>query len=126
MARDGVGADGGVAGLDMALGHPAPAYNAIARTPAFGGLMMIEWARCLPGPYGPGYKLARSSGPRASRADLDSESQHCPAPSPHIRPRIVVPTSKRRRPALIRLRSARGPEDRAKLRARPARAGLAF
>jgi len=56
VARYGVGADGGVADLDMALGHPAPAYNAIALTPAFGGLMLIEWARCLPGPYGPGWR----------------------------------------------------------------------
>ena len=55
VAQHGMGADGDVAGLDMALGCPASTYNAIARTPAFGGLMMIEWAGCLPGPYGPGW-----------------------------------------------------------------------
>ena len=97
VAQYGVDAHRRVADLDLALGYPAPAYNAVARTPAFGGLLMIEWAGGLPGPYGPGYKLARSSGPRASRADLDSEYHHRRAPSSHIKSRIVEPSKRRGR-----------------------------
>ena len=109
VAQHGVGADGGLAGLDMALGYPAPAYNAIARTPAFGGLMMIEMAGCLPGPYGPGYKLARctADAPRPLRNGVSC------IPGPWCSNEHGVPAVRRACPERAKRR------DRAKLRAGP-------
>ncbi len=112
----------------------------------------------LPGPYGPGYRLARSSGPRTlrvptgadvhdGRSDSAIHPAHTGAVLAHGHPRSGGPKlrmsgipDRRHHPScscdpvfrytpLHRsracLRSIRGPEDRAKRRARPVRAGWA-
>ena len=100
VARDGMGFDGGLAGLNLALGSSSPGSNAIARTPAFGGLMMIEWAAAHPALTG------RATNWRGPADGWHPEPVWIPniipwrAPSSRIRPRVVKPASKPARPLL--------------------------